>query len=558
MNRRVVRTFLASLPAIFAAITIAVLLVRIVHYEPVHDMYILRDNWDITYGEQIHKDSSLRDLQDILPDNLDRGKVITLERTLDMENLPSPTLSLIIYHIAVEVFLDGEIVEECAMDALHDGRFVGGNRYYINLPADFSGKRLTLNYYIGEDNMVPYVYTVLLGSFHDVVWTFLHEYGYVLVIGVFLCVFGAFFLVFSLFFNILLPEVKGQRVSSILCILFGVWILTHYRVFSLFTGIKYTMTLEYCAFYLVLPLLYYLIIQIHETGKWFRTISIVNLVAVLCSFVLHAANIVYMHRFRNLYFAMCSFFFLLLLTEIWRSFKQKELDSILLLQLTGPALTCLMIFIAMAVYLFSGGDTTEYTDFSVLLLTTGPLLFAIIRFIIYIRLLVELAPQKLEFSSLYSLAYLDVLTGLNNRARMEECFAELEKTDADYCLVSLDLNGLKLINDTRGHASGDRLIIDFANALRAAFPEEAEKLRIGGDEFLVIWKDATVQDVTGALHILAKKFTAMGTSSGIIHSVAYGYSFRHEREQATPHTVYLEADRRMYAHKQETGSMRNA
>ena len=556
MKHRLKYALLASLPAIFAILTIVFLLVRVIRYNPVHNIYVLQDNWDITYDGQMYPGVSLRDLPEILPDTMNRGEEIYLSRTLDMENLPSPTLSLIINHIAVEVFLDDVHLADYAMDKLHRGTFVGGNRYYVNLPADYSGKQLTLHYHIGENHSVPYIYTLHLGAFHDLVWSFLNQYGYVLVIGVFLCFFGAFFLVFSLFFSILLPEVKGQRVSSVLCILFGVWILTHYRVFSLFTGTTYTMTIEYCAFYLTLPLLYYLIIQIHETDRVYRIIAGVNMVLVSLALILHFANLIYLHRFRNIYFAMCSFYLFMMLAHLWRVYRKKERDPILLMQLIGPTLPCVLIFVAMFVYLLSGGDSTEYTDFSVVLLCTGPLLFAIIRFLIYIRLLVELAPQKLEFSSLNSMAYRDALTGLHNRMLMEERFRELAQTDDDYCLISLDLNGLKLVNDTIGHAAGDRLLIDFANTLRASFPQEAETMRIGGDEFCVIWKNAVPADITSALHALNRQFSALDAGSGIIHSAAHGYAFRHEQENATPHTVYLEADRRMYAHKQETGLMR--
>ena len=192
------------------------------------------------------------------------------------------------------------------------------------------------------------------------------------------------------------------------------------------------MTLEYAVFYLILPLLYYLIIQIHETGTLFRIAAVVNTVLVLCSYVLHATNLFYMHRFRNVFMAMCSFYLLLLLVEAQKALRTRSRDAILVLQMAGPVFFCVMIFIAMIIYLLSGGDATEYTDFSVVLMTTGPLVFAIIRFIIYIRLLADLAPQRLEFSSLNSLAYLDTLTGLNNRMMMEERFSELEKTDTDY------------------------------------------------------------------------------------------------------------------------------
>ena len=78
----------------------------------------------------------------------------------------------------------------------------------------------------------------------------------------------------------------------------------------------------------------------------------------------------------------------------------------------------------------------------------------------------------------------DPLTNLLNR----RCFY----LDSEACLsnkfavISLDLNGLKQINDTQGHAAGDRAICDTVDCVRRNLPQGYQFYRVGGDEFMIL------------------------------------------------------------------------
>tara|TARA_Y100001956_G_scaffold80532_1_gene95934 strand:+ start:387 stop:1193 length:807 start_codon:yes stop_codon:yes gene_type:complete len=74
----------------------------------------------------------------------------------------------------------------------------------------------------------------------------------------------------------------------------------------------------------------------------------------------------------------------------------------------------------------------------------------------------------------------DELTGLYNRKKLSSI--ALEKFD----LIYFDLDGLKLINDTKGHAVGDLMLIRFSQALSECLSESEQAFRIGGDEFVVV------------------------------------------------------------------------
>ena len=82
----------------------------------------------------------------------------------------------------------------------------------------------------------------------------------------------------------------------------------------------------------------------------------------------------------------------------------------------------------------------------------------------------------------------DTLTGANNRYAMLDRIAGLK--GRPFGIISLDLNGLKRMNDTYGHDAGDRLLVQAAEVLSKVFYEE-DIFRTGGDEFVIISADIT-------------------------------------------------------------------
>ncbi len=82
----------------------------------------------------------------------------------------------------------------------------------------------------------------------------------------------------------------------------------------------------------------------------------------------------------------------------------------------------------------------------------------------------------------------DVMTGCYNRRAYEDRIRELSSQDIDDDLVyiSADLNGLKQINDTLGHAAGDELISGATNCLQKGFGRYGSLYRIGCDEFVAL------------------------------------------------------------------------
>ncbi|WP_407572701.1 diguanylate cyclase domain-containing protein [Deinococcus altitudinis] len=84
----------------------------------------------------------------------------------------------------------------------------------------------------------------------------------------------------------------------------------------------------------------------------------------------------------------------------------------------------------------------------------------------------------------------DALTGLGNRRAFDEALDAVINSSKRHLfsvsVLSLDLDGLKGVNDQGGHAQGDRYLTTFARAMRSALRREDTLYRVGGDEFMAI------------------------------------------------------------------------
>jgi diguanylate cyclase (GGDEF)-like protein/PAS domain S-box-containing protein len=98
------------------------------------------------------------------------------------------------------------------------------------------------------------------------------------------------------------------------------------------------------------------------------------------------------------------------------------------------------------------------------------------------------AEEQIEYQ-----AYHDALTGLPNRLlfidRLRVALARARRRAGSVCIMFLDLDHFKLINDSLGHASGDRLLQGVAERLRSCVREDDTVSRLGGDEFTILLPD---------------------------------------------------------------------
>lgn len=111
----------------------------------------------------------------------------------------------------------------------------------------------------------------------------------------------------------------------------------------------------------------------------------------------------------------------------------------------------------------------------------------------YVGLFHDITARKHDEAELQRAALYDALTGLGNRVllqdRLEQAMARSARHGTCLAVAMLDLDGFKAVNDTHGHATGDRLLVALAQRLRATVREADTVVRLGGDEFVVLLPD---------------------------------------------------------------------
>lgn len=144
----------------------------------------------------------------------------------------------------------------------------------------------------------------------------------------------------------------------------------------------------------------------------------------------------------------------------------------------------------------------------------------------------------------------DTLTKLYNRRSFEDRMNLFKgRTCQSLSMVSIDVNGLKFINDTLGHLAGDRMIVAAADIILEVFGEHGHVARIGGDEFGVILENMEESQVEGLMVKLNAKVEEYNASSkNEALSLAYGYSY-HKTGKVNMELMFQEADNNMYQSK---------
>lgn len=114
---------------------------------------------------------------------------------------------------------------------------------------------------------------------------------------------------------------------------------------------------------------------------------------------------------------------------------------------------------------------------------------------VYYSLIIrDITDRKAAEEKISNLVYLDSLTGLPNRRlfsdRLESTIAQAIENETMLAVLYLDLDQFKLVNDTYGHQTGDRLLLDVAERINSCLTKNDTLARIGGDEFILLLPNA--------------------------------------------------------------------
>ena len=135
----------------------------------------------------------------------------------------------------------------------------------------------------------------------------------------------------------------------------------------------------------------------------------------------------------------------------------------------------------------------------------------------------------------------DPLTGRLNRRTMEERLRELQQSGTRYAVAFADLDHFKKLNDTHGHAAGDKALRHFARVASSVVRDRDLVCRYGGEEFVMVFPGCDSHDIVPVVHRIREELSTSLTVSGLPHLTA-SFGVADSTYAAEPSEVVASAD----------------
>ncbi len=182
--------------------------------------------------------------------------------------------------------------------------------------------------------------------------------------------------------------------------------------------------------------------------------------------------------------------------------------------------------------------------------------FLVLLFMMKALLKKDLEAEKENSRNFQDMANTDSMTGVRNKhaySEMENLLNQrIRQNDITKLgIVVCDINGLKFVNDTYGHAAGDKLIQD-ASAMICEYFNHGAVYRIGGDEFAVVLQEKGYDTMKEVITEINRVIEGNVKTKDVVISI--GYSELTPEDQRV-FDVFERADQMMYKRKQELKQM---
>ena len=502
-------------------------------------------------------------LQEFSVPLLKAGQEITYSSRLKGA-LKSPALRILLTHSSARVFLDDTLIYEYGQDK---SLMYGYGYLTIPLPQDYEGRMLRVEQTIHESNELrrfrpPVV--VNADRYNDGL------YGakrYLLFFDITILVLAITVIVVGLLFMRKNPEYRQLIWMAIAFCGIATWEFCITNLINILARNELALKgyLEYLSLYTA-PFFFTLYfaedLYYGNTKKSriiFPILATVEALFPVVALILHFADIIHLPRVLSFcHIEIVLMLVYILYMSIRGTGRKKTIHKEMLVGTVALVVVALLEFGRYMFYKYLASGNGEFES----IMLIGVYIFALCFIIDFFNTQQRTMLAEAKSEALEKIAYVDIMTGLNNRQKVNEYVQETVREKRRFGIVSFDLNGLKKANDIYGHMEGDRLITDFAHLLNEVYSKDAMVARLGGDEFVVIYPDVKAADHEALAKEMKEKCDAQNKERGKVQlSYACGYSAITEEEFDTMNRsdydrslrifrdVYKRADEKMYEDK---------
>lgn len=523
------------------------------------DEYILNEGWQVSINGEVHSNVTLEDFTFPVTQ---KGDVIIIRKRIPLEcNVENPCLSLLSVHSTIELALDKKVFYTYGLDRQKEGLLVGYGKSTVPMPEDYVGRELRVTLNVTEDNAFEGLQALSIVNANTYFENRVLEGRFGMFVSLFLIGFGSIAMLLSpicYWFNKSIVQVFCLAFFSFLA---GVWTLCNDGLIEIIVpSIVIRSYFEYMSLYLApLPLTYYLSDRIEENicPKWLKRffwgLILLEVVFAVSAIVLQLTNLVHFPKllaFNHLILALTVVYFCCFAFNYIRRAKKVRKSVIIGFSIVASISVIELIMFYLRKYMIGFKDNT-YSG-SLFLIA---FIIVLTLFFDYMERMHGAVYEAAQKKILEAMAYMDELTNLANRRKIEDSLIEHVNGEKTYAVVSMDMNSLKYINDTFGHEMGDLALKRIADCLVEVFTDSALIGRMGGDEFALITDELSEEALKN--HFIEFELL-LGAKplehTGVFLSCSYGYAYSYEchSEQGDAHEIYRLADARMYEMKRKS------
>ena len=448
----------------------------------------------------------------------------------------------------VNVFLDGEKIYHFGNEPMRWGQALPDIYCVMSLGNKPGRHRLEVRLEGGIGNKIIFQ-PVKIGSEGGILTEIIRKFAGVMLFSVIMFSFGFVMTAVSLIILYKQKEGLGELLlhTGLFIIIISLWVLTDEPVLQLVFGkAEILFTLSFLCFMLLpLPMLSFV-----ETicGRKYRGILLLRYLLIgnfLIQNLLHVTLELDYYKMllcTHILIVGAIFCMIYYMYEEYREKRSVYAKGIL----TGS-----LVFLGCAALAFA--DFYRGQKYYSLLIRIGILFYSGVLAALSMRKILQVEEERAKNAVYRSLAFVDVMTGCGNRAAFEKKLKNCcDKRQKKIRLIVADVNGLKYINDTKGHMAGDEIIKGGAKCLREAFLGSGEIFRTGGDEFAVLFVNCR-KGQKELRDRLAERIKEYNLSHYLSLSMACGISDNVDCDrEAVVELLYQSADERMYAEKKRS------
>jgi len=520
-----------------------------------HEVMTLEKNWTVKINDELYKDVDLSEFS-FKPAN--KGDVFILFSTLPKYLPDNPLLSFYTVRSDIRVDVDGNTIYQFGQDLYQEDKLNSYGYHLIPLSPEMAGQSLRVTLRISENSafssfVIPQISNSVY-YFRD----FCIKNRLVICVLIFLIIFALILLVVATVYSMKSSIFYKLLCISMFSICIGLWSFCSHDLTVLFSYNPLVKSyLEFISLYIA-PIFvfgYFAQEALFGGGKLrkytYLTILIAQAAFITIAIVFQILNIVHLPAFLTVSHVLMAVMIIYILSIFIHDIRSKKVAM-------SPALffgfSTAIIFFMIDLIRFNLQKYTNIIldDHYTSKIYIGMFIFCFSLIIDFCSNTIISFYKNVESATLEKMAYTDYLTGLINRRKLEELFDEIDRNPTSYAVGVFDLNDLKEVNDTLGHNEGDRYIKEFSQVLKKTFQDIGIVGRTGGDEFLVIIKNAknlNIDRLISKMYELLEKVNEENPTWNM--SAAYGFCFADEEGVDSVRGASKIADWRMYQKKIE-------